>query len=76
MQDFPLLPNKMKVGNKKQATTKLVYTLFNINDYCIPSKFLKQLLENDWCCLDHIHEALSMNLGPVMQSFIDAKMAK
>ena len=76
MKNFPLVPNKIKVDNKNKKETKLVYTVNDIGDYCIFSEFLKQMLENDWCSLDKVHEVVLMKLGPVMRSFIDTKTQK
>lgn len=76
MKNFPPIPYKINVVQKKKKETKLVYTVNDIGDYCIFSEFLKQMLENDWCSLDKIYEVVQMKLGPVMKSFIDAKTQK
>ena len=76
LKHFPPIPNKIKVGTGKKKQTKLVYSLFDIDDYCIFSEFLKQLLENDWCTLYTIYEVVQMSIGPLMRSFIDVKTAK
>jgi len=76
MKDFPLIPNKIKVGTSKKKETKLVYSINDVEDYCIFSEFLKQLLENDWCSLNKVYEVVQMNLEPVMRSFINAKTQK
>jgi len=49
------LPSSAK-QTKGGQSTKLIYSLFDADDYCIFSESLKQLLENNWCSLDRMHE--------------------